>query len=126
MFGDQAKFSFKRKIGQFTLWGAMFLVLACAREKVPAGVLSEPEMVAVLTDIYLTEEKARHAIASDSVKQVFPKFEAKIFEKAGTQDSVFRKSLEYYLAHPKQLENIYTALIDSLNLKAQSTSTRAE
>jgi hypothetical protein len=92
MFGDQVKFSFKRKIGQFTILAVILLMLACTNEKVPASVLSEPEMVAILTDIYLTEEKARQAITADSVKQAFPKFEARIFEKAGIQDSVFRKS----------------------------------
>jgi hypothetical protein len=40
-----------------------------------------------------------------------------------TKDSVFRKSLDYYMARPRTLEHIYTALIDSLNLREQRIST---
>ena len=130
MFGDQVKYSFKRKIGQLTLIGftIIFLATACRQEKTPDGILSSKQMVSVLTDIYLTEEKAGRAITSrDSLLKVFPKFEARIFEKAGVPDSVFRKSMEYYMANPTKLEYIYTALVDSLNLKSQSApSTHVE
>jgi len=122
MFGDQAKFSFKRKISQFTLMGLSFIFLAaaCKPQKAPESVLTEQEMVAILTEIYLAEEKVgRVGIPFDSIKKVFPEFETKIFEKTDVPDSVFRKSMEYYMANPKKLEYIYTVLVDSLNLQAQ-------
>jgi len=96
---------------------------ACIPEKAPASVLTEQQMVRILTEIYLAEEKAGSTgIQYDSIKKIFPKFETKIFEKSGVADSVFRKSMEYYMANPKKLESIYSALVDSLNLKAQSTA----
>lgn len=86
-------------------------------------MLSEQEMVKVLTEIYLAEETAAHmGMPYDSVRKVFPKFEAKIFEEKGLSDSAFRRSMEYYKTQPKKLEKIYAALIDSLSLKAQRTS----
>src|SRR5689334_16115600 len=116
MFGDQAKISFERKICQFiTHVGFVFLLVGCGPEKTPPGVLTEKEMVSVLTDIYLAEEKAGHmGIPHDSVRKIFPQFEAKVFENAGISDSIFTKSVEYYKANPKKLENIYAALVDSL------------
>lgn len=121
MFGDQAKISFERKIRQFiTHLGIVFLIVGCGPEKTPPGILTEQEMVNVLTEIYLAEEKAGHiGISHDSIKKIFPAFEAKIFEKAGISDTLFTKSLEYYKANPKQLEHIYAALVDSLSLQAQ-------
>lgn len=98
----------------------IFLLPACAPEKVPDGVLTEQEMVTILTEIYLAEEKAERAgIPYDSARKIFPTFEAKIYEKMSVSDSLFLKSMEYYKAHPKRLDYIYSALVDSLNLKAQ-------
>lgn len=122
MFRDQVKLSFRRKISRFSLLGLafVFLAIACKPEKTPESVLTEQEMVAILTEIYLAEEKLGGVgIPFDSIKKVFPKFETKIFEKTDVPDSVFRKSFEYYIANPKKLEYIYTVLVDSLNLQAQ-------
>jgi hypothetical protein len=55
----------------------------------------------------------------DSAVKIFPKFEAKVFEKTGVSDSIFQMSMEYYKSNPAALEHIYTALVDSLNLKAE-------
>jgi hypothetical protein len=100
----------------------LLLVSCTGGEKVPPGVLGQEEMVEVLTDLYLTEQRVSHlGIKQDSAIKVFGSLKTKVFEKTGVPDSVFRKSLEYYMDHPKQLEVIYTALVDSLNLKEQRT-----
>lgn len=125
MLVDQVKFSFKRKMvhGASTGLVALLILFACDEGKKPAGILSEPEMVRVLSEIYLAEEKAGSmGISYDSAVKLFPKFEAKVFEKTGVSDSIFRMSLEYYKANPTALEHIYTALVDSLNLKAEEKS----
>ena len=105
---------------------ALFLVLvlvisSCSkREKMPAGILSQPQMVNLLSEVYVTEQKVtKTGIKYDSAKMVFERMKGKIFEKAGTSDSIFKVSFDYYVEHPKELENIYTALVDSLNLKEQ-------
>ena len=121
MLGNQVKISFKRKICQFICVGLFALLIGgCGPEGTPPGVLTEKQMVNVLAEIYLAEEKAGHmGISHDSVKIIFPEFEARVFEQEGIADSVFRKSMEYYKANPKKLENIYAALVDSLSLQAQ-------
>lgn len=103
------------------LFGILILLFsACGKPKKPEGILSEKQMVQAMTELYLAEEKVnRMSVPYDSAKKMFPRFSDKAFEKAGISDSVFRQSLDYYMADPERLEEIYTTLIDSLNLKAQ-------
>lgn len=123
MFRDQVKFPFERRMIRIILFGMMILVpFACGKTSKPEGILTEKQMVNVMTELYLAEEKAnRLSIPFDSVKELFPMFSAKAFEKAGFSDTLFRKSLDYYISEPDKLEKIYTTLVDSLNLKAQRT-----
>ena len=125
MLVDQVKFSFKRKL--LSGWGAgmiaLILLSGCKQNEKPSGVLSEDEMVNILSEVYLAEERvARIGISHDSAVKLFPQFEARIYKKTGVSDSVFRLSLMYYKSNPEKLEHIYTALVDSLNLKAEKKS----
>ncbi len=123
MFRDQVKIPFGRKIVLFVLAGSITLLTSCGGDERPKGVLSEKQMVNVMTELYLSEEKVNKlAIPYDSIKELFPLFSERAFRKAGVSDTVFRKSLDYYMSQPQKLENIYTILVDSLNLKAQRAS----
>jgi hypothetical protein len=120
MFRDQAKFPFERRMIRIILSGTVILVFSACGKSRPEGILTEKQMVNVMTELYLAEERANKlSIPYDSVKEIFPMFSAKAFEKAGVSDSLFQKSLDYYMSEPEQLENIYTILVDSLSLKAQ-------
>jgi hypothetical protein len=120
MFRDQVKFPFERRMIRIILFGMMILVLSACGKTRPEGILTEKQMVNVMTELYLAEEKAsRLSIPYDSAREIFPIFSAKAFEKASVSDTLFRKSLNYYMSEPEKLENIYTILVDSLNLKAQ-------
>jgi hypothetical protein len=125
VFRNQVKFSFKRRIMGVLMLTTMLLmcVPSCKQEREPGTVLTEKEMVSVLTEIYLIEEKAsRMGIPRDSVQEIFPKFRKKIFTKMSVSDSTFMKSMDYYMAHPEKLERIYTALVDSLSFRTQATA----
>lgn len=101
----------------------LMCVPSCKQEREPDTVLSEKEMVSVLTEIYLVEEKAsRMGLSRDSVVKIFPKFREKVFAKMSVSDSSFMKSMDYYMAHPEKLERIYTALVDSLSFRTQATA----
>jgi hypothetical protein len=101
-------------------FGAVFTVTISCEEKRPEGILTEQEMVSVMEELYIAEEKINHlALASDSSKKVFGSIQSKIFEAAAVNDSVFKRSFDYYMEHPRQLETIYTALVDTLQLREQ-------
>ena len=102
---------------------AFLLVVSCKREESPADVLSREQMVKVLSELYLTEEKVNKlSLNRDSATIVFNYFNDEVFRKLGTTDSVFRRSMDYYMERPKEIEKIYAALIDSLNLQEQRLS----
>jgi hypothetical protein len=96
-------------------------VFSCkTEEKRPAGILSKEEMVDVLIEFYVAEEKVtRLNLPSDSADVVFEVMESKVLEKAAIQDSVFKRSFNYYMDRPREMELIYTALVDSMQLKEQ-------
>lgn len=95
------------------------LATACREEKVE-GILPKGDMVKVLSEIYLAEDKVnRLSLAPDSSKKVFAIMRAKIAEETGIPDSVFLRSMQYYTARPEKMERIYSALVDSLMLKEQ-------
>ena len=83
-------------------------------------VLTRPEMVHALTEIYLSEQKVnRLGLQRDSAELEFQRFKEIIFENIGVSDSVFKRSFDYYMDRPKEMEMIYTALVDSLSLMEQ-------
>jgi hypothetical protein len=75
-------------------------------------------MVSVLLELYIIEQKIYTCI-KDSLSQIFAAMKGRVFKETGIEESVFEKSLNYYVDHPKSLEEIYTVLIDSLNLREQ-------
>lgn len=101
----------------------LLFVVSCGHKRRPAGVLSHQQMVKVLSEIYITEEKVnRLALKHDSTVKVFDRLKGKMFDKLSTTDSTFKRSMNYYWNNPDELELIYTALVDSLNLREQRLS----
>ena len=105
-------------------------VAGCTPDKIPENVLTEPEMVRVLIEMYLAEERiSRISLPYDSVNQLIPRFREKAFQDAGIAEETYKASMAYYMANPKRLDQIYTAVVDSLSLREQSqpdTYTRYE
>jgi len=96
------------------------VILSCSRKKNSGEILSPEQMVGRLADVYLLEQKTmRLGLSSDSGVNAFNYMRTRAFKNIGLEDSVFRKSYNYYVDRPAELEKIYTALIDTLNLREQ-------
>lgn len=97
------------------------ILFSCGQKgKVPEGILTPDQMVSALSELYIAEQKiSTLGIPRDSLRQIFDVMEGKIFAKVNSSDTVFKKSLNYYVDRPKTLELIYTALVDSLSLREQ-------
>ena len=97
---------------------ALVLVLACTGKKSPPpGILSEDQMVMVLTDIQLTEGKVSALpISYDSSQVLYSLLEKEVFLKHSVSDSLFTQSMLYYLEDAKAMEQIYARVIDSLTV----------
>lgn len=107
-----------------TLTCNLFIFLACIScgegDKDAQPILNRSQMVKALTEIYLSEQKVNKlGIPRDSAEREFERFKHVIFEKIGVSDSVFKRSFDYYMDHPAEMEKIYTALVDSLSLMEQ-------
>jgi hypothetical protein len=106
---------------------AVFFTACKGKEAAPEGILSEEQMVDQLTEYYIVEDKVvQLGIPADSAAKVMDIMTEKLESKTGIKDSVFRRSLEYYILDPKKLERIYSALVDSLNLMEQRSSLNPE
>ena len=110
------------------IYSAVILALSCqSPERKPSGVLSKNKMVQVLADVYITEEKVvRLNLLTDSAALVAAVMRSKALQKSEVSDSVFSKSFDYYMDHPKDMEEIYSVLVDTLQLREQRTSHRVE
>ena len=116
----------KRFIHYFIFFALFFSGLSCGTKKEPEGrILSQREMVGTLIDVYIAEQKIQALnISRDSGEFLFKKMNAKVLEAKNVQDSVLKKSFDYYMARPKELEQIYSALVDSLNLREQRVTSK--
>ena len=102
------------------LWMFFFLVLISCSEKTPEGILSRKEMAKTLTEFYLKESKINSLhVGHDSAMVLFQYFKQQYSEQNHLGDSVIDKSYRYYLDHPRELDEIYDIIIDSLSLKEQ-------
>src|SRR4051794_24635040 len=83
----------------------LFVGAGCSKMGKPAGVLDKKDMVKTMTEVYLGEQRvATVGVSRDSTAQIFSQMSPRIFEKLGTTDSIFRKSFDYYLEHPVEME----------------------
>lgn len=102
------------------------LLVSCNKSARPEGVLPPTDMVKTLTEIYVAEEKVnRLGLVRDSGEKVFDSLRARIFRNMSYPDSVFKRSLDYYTDRPKEMQDIYTALVDSLQLREQRALNQA-
>jgi hypothetical protein len=56
--------------------------------------------------------------------QLFLPYQQALENKFDTSDSVIQKTHQYYLDHPAELEQVYTAVIDTLNLMEQKATSK--
>ncbi|MGC3944844.1 MAG: DUF4296 domain-containing protein [Chryseolinea sp.] len=102
------------------LVASLLILSGCSKKGKPRGLLPKAEMVRVMTELYLVEQKVSTVgVSRDSTSQMFRYMSPEIFNKLGTNDSIFRLSFDYYMENPILMVQIYTALIDSLNLREQ-------
>lgn len=74
-------------------------------------------MVELLIDIHIAEGMvASFPIPYDSSRNLYPYMEREVFEKHEISDSLFLKSLQYYMLDPKKMDRLYARTIDSLNM----------
>ncbi|MBX2898277.1 MAG: DUF4296 domain-containing protein [Cyclobacteriaceae bacterium] len=96
------------------------MAVSCKQDIRPPDVLAPNEFANVLTEIYLAEARLTgKTLLRDSALQLFIPYEQHLFQQLHYSDSVIHKTYQYYFDRPEQLEKIYAAIIDTLNLREQ-------
>ena len=94
--------------------------VSCHSDKKPEGVLTQPQLSALLVEIYLAEARVDQVqVTKDSSIRFFLPFEEKLLKSKGVTDAALRETYTYYLSHPKELEQVYEAVIDTLAFREQ-------
>ncbi len=97
---------------------SLFLIAACGKQKPkvaskPDWVINESTMVDMVVDLRIVDA------ATYNNKSGAPRNKTKdwefVMKKYKTNDSIFRKSQDYYCQYPKVLESIYEQAIDKLS-----------
>ncbi len=98
----------------------VLILIGCGKkaEKLPEGILTKEEMIPVMVDIELAESAITiKALHGDSARQYASDYYNFIYYNHNVPKEVFNKSLDYYIAHPKELDEIYTEVITELSKK---------
>ncbi|GAB3986779.1 hypothetical protein GCM10028807_04920 [Spirosoma daeguense] len=91
----------------------------------PDNLIPEDKMVAILTEIHLTEAQvSRMSLAAiDSSNIVYKYLETKLFKKMQVDTAAYRKSYNYYSTHPKEMEAIYKQITKNLERRIDTKKT---
>ncbi|MCS6973395.1 MAG: DUF4296 domain-containing protein [Cyclobacteriaceae bacterium] len=106
----------------FILMAFVIGLSACRKKQADKNILSESEMVKVLIEMYLGDEKiSRASLPYDSVTKISPLIRQRVLARLGIPDSVYLMSMDYYMMHPEKLDKIFGIVVDSLSLREQRT-----
>jgi hypothetical protein len=108
---------------RLSIYAVLLLTLAIScreKEKETKGILTKTELSAFLIEMYLAEARIDNlSIVKDSAIKLFLPYEEKLMKKFNLADSTLKKTYQYYIDHPKEMEMVYDAVIDTLNLREQ-------
>ncbi|MFC5625323.1 DUF4296 domain-containing protein [Algoriphagus winogradskyi] len=98
----------------------ILLIVGCVSETEPEDYLSQDKMVEVLIDIHSTETLVQEMpFSNDSLNALYKLLEKDVFLKHEVSDSVFTRSMLYYLHDVAEMERIYFRVFDSLDVRVK-------
>ena len=100
----------------FSLLSILLLACAAPKTEIPPGILSEMEFASILKEVHLAEStfELNKNKGLEDAKNTFSNNYQLIYKKYDVSASTFNKSLDYYVKHPKILEEIYSAVLKQL------------
>ncbi|MBS1951171.1 MAG: hypothetical protein OJF59_003072 [Cytophagales bacterium] len=98
----------------------LIILISCQKKEPPRQVLTKEQFSALLVDIYLAEARVQSLpMNHDSLIKFYLPHEQKVLTTRGVSDSVLKNTYTYYYAHPKEFEEVYDRVIDTLTLREQ-------
>lgn len=107
-----------RYLGLF--FSALLLLCSCNDNR-PEGILDEKQMIAVLTDVHITNgTMLALSAAPDTVYKYGTGRYLNVFKNHHIDSAQFNKSLRYYASNPDELMSIYDEVQKKLQVKSDS------
>lgn len=89
--------------------------VACGKSR-PKDIFPEPKMIDILFDLHLADGYI-NSYPMDSIEQKKINPYLSVYQKYGTDSAEVRRNLDYYAAHPQDMENVYAQI--SKRLKSE-------
>jgi len=108
--------------------GLVLLLSSCVSEpEPPPGTLNKEQMAAILVDVHIAEARAQQAgfRSSDSTQLFYKHLENQILKKYKTDSTQYHKSYRFYIQHVPLMNEIYTAVVDTLTVRQKQLQTTA-
>ena len=84
----------------------------------PEGLVSQENMVRILIDVHMTESAlSLKNFNRDSSLSLYAYYKEEIYKEHNVTEKQFKESFDYYSKHSQQLNSIYEAVIDSIDVK---------
>ena len=97
-----------------------FIIISCSNS-LDEKLLSKEILVEILIDMHVLEVAIDNLnLSKDSSRVFYNQQEEEIFKKYNIDDKIYRESFSYYFFKPKELDQIYEHVIDSLLLYQQT------
>lgn len=107
-------------------FSVMVFLTACTGDDAPAGIIEQPRMTSLLTEIHLTDGSLYGVpqVPDSLFKYGSAKYQA-IFKKYNTNDKQFTASLKYYTTRPEKMTEIYDQISARIKVKIDSISKKS-
>ena len=105
-----------------------FGLFGCSSEKeMPEDLLTKQQMIGFLIDIHVLEGKVDLLkLKKDTSTLIFNTFEQEILKEHNIDKDIYYKSYQYYMEDVKGMNEIYTAVVDSLNFLQTTYNAKME
>ncbi len=106
----------------------LFFLISCSSElklkDKPKNLISKDSMVVLLKDLSILEShiNLKYPQIQTSYKTIINSSEL-IFKKYNIDTNRFNSSMEYYIVHQKDMQAIYSQVLDSINREITELST---
>ena len=102
---------------------------ACQRPEEPprpADLVPREKMISLLADLHVLEARVEGSrLQVDSARALYLSQQKALLGKSQVTDSAFQRSYRYYGIHGKDLDEIYKAVIDTLNQREKKLNPEA-
>lgn len=97
------------------IWAlAATIMLFGCKPKIPKDIIEPDKMQKILYDIHVADGYISTILLPDSSKKVAAAYYKGIYKKFEIDSTQYNKSMDYYYAHPKDLDKIYKNISKTL------------